>query len=92
MQRDKLIASVRRNSRLAYLRMQDQIASASASAQAAYQTISDTALDTWSESQLKEFCDKNSIKGECSTLVVVGLATTLRRAASPLTFPRSATR
>ncbi|KAK3688343.1 hypothetical protein B0T22DRAFT_439897 [Podospora appendiculata] len=59
--RDKLIASVRRNSRLAYLRLQEQKASASASAQAAYATLTDKLIDAWSESQLKEFCDKNSI-------------------------------
>jgi len=55
--RDKLIASVRRNSRLAYLRMQEQ----SASAKAAYDSLTDKLIDSWSESQLKEFCDKNSI-------------------------------
>lgn len=60
--RDKLIASVRRNSRLAYLRAQDQAASASASAQAAYATLTDKIIDAWSESQLKEFADKNGIK------------------------------
>lgn len=60
--RDKLIASVRRNSRLAYLRMQEQSASAQASAKAAYDNLTDKIIDSWSESQLKEFCDKNSIK------------------------------
>ncbi|KAI1334958.1 hypothetical protein F5Y15DRAFT_263357 [Xylariaceae sp. FL0016] len=59
--RDKLVASVRRNSRIAYLKMQDQMASASASANAAYATLTDKVIDAWSESQLKEFCDKNSI-------------------------------
>ncbi|CAM1507386.1 Fc.00g070270.m01.CDS01 [Cosmosporella sp. VM-42] len=59
--RDKLIASVRRNSRLAYLRAQDQAASSTASAQAAYSTLTDMIIDAWSESQLKEFCDKNGI-------------------------------
>lgn len=59
--RDKLIASVRRNSRLAYLRAQDQAASATASAQAAYATLTDMVIDAWGESQLKEFCDKNGI-------------------------------
>ncbi|KAI5919529.1 hypothetical protein F4810DRAFT_687217 [Camillea tinctor] len=60
--RDKLIASVRRNSRLAYLKLQDQQASASASASAAYATLTDKLIDSWGESQLKEFCDKNSIR------------------------------
>ncbi|KAF7545436.1 hypothetical protein G7Z17_g9184 [Cylindrodendrum hubeiense] len=59
--RDKLIASVRRNSRLAYLKAQDQAASATASAQSAYATLTDMIIDAWGESQLKEFCDKNSI-------------------------------
>ncbi|PHH86023.1 hypothetical protein CDD83_10856 [Cordyceps sp. RAO-2017] len=59
--RDKLIASVRRNSRLAYLQAQQQVASASASAHAAYSTLTDMIIDAWNESQLKEFCDKNGI-------------------------------
>ncbi|KAI1325003.1 hypothetical protein F5Y16DRAFT_379464 [Xylariaceae sp. FL0255] len=59
--RDKLIASVRRNSRIAYLKSQEQLSSASASANAAYATLTDKIIDAWSESQLKEFCDKNGI-------------------------------
>ncbi|KAL1845481.1 hypothetical protein Daus18300_014523 [Diaporthe australafricana] len=59
--RDKLIASVRRNSRLAYLKSQEQLASATSSAQAAYATLTDKLIDSWSESQLKEFADKNGI-------------------------------
>lgn len=59
--RDKLIASVRRNSRLAYLKSQEQLASATDSAQAAYSTLTDMLIDSWSESQLKEFADKNGI-------------------------------
>jgi len=59
--RDKLIATVRRNSRLAYLRMQEQNAKAQASAKAGYDKLTDKLIDSWSESQLKEFCDKNSI-------------------------------
>ncbi|KAJ2975374.1 hypothetical protein NUW58_g8373 [Xylaria curta] len=59
--RDKLVAAVRRNSRLAYLKSQDQLYSASASANAAYGTLTDKIIDAWSESQLKEFCDKNGI-------------------------------
>ncbi|GKT83964.1 MSC1 protein [Colletotrichum tofieldiae] len=60
-QRDKLIASVRRNSRLASLKAQEQAASASASAQQAYATLTDMVIDAWSDSQLKEFADKNGI-------------------------------
>jgi hypothetical protein len=62
-QRDKLIASVRRNSRLAYLKAQDAAASATASTHAAYATLTDMVINAWSESQLKDFCDKNGIKG-----------------------------
>ena len=61
--RDKLIASVRRNSRLAYLKAAEASASASASASAAAQTLSDQLLDSWSDSQIKEWADKNGIKG-----------------------------
>ncbi|KAI0380652.1 hypothetical protein F5Y04DRAFT_95820 [Hypomontagnella monticulosa] len=59
--RNKLIAMVRRNSRLAYLKLQDQKNSAAASASAAYATVTDKLIDSWGESQLKEFCDKNGI-------------------------------
>lgn len=59
--RDKLIASVRRNSRLAYLKAQEQKEKSQASAKAAYDNLTDKLIDAWSESQLKEFCDKNSI-------------------------------
>jgi hypothetical protein len=43
--------------------MQEQSAKAQASAKAAYDTLTDKLIDSWSESQLKEFCDKNSING-----------------------------
>ena len=58
-----MIAEVRRNSHLAYLKMQDQLASATSSAQAMYQTLTNTIIDTWGESDLKNFCDKNGING-----------------------------
>jgi len=60
--RDKLIASVRRNARVASLKMADLQASASKSAEAATQTLSDKLLDSWSDSQIKEWADKNGIK------------------------------
>lgn len=60
--RDKLIANVRRNSRLASLNMQSAYASASSSAAAAQQSLSDALLDSWSDSQIKEWADKNGIK------------------------------
>ena len=60
--RDSLIASVRRNSRLASVNMKESAASASASAQAAKESLSDALLDSWSDSQIKEWADKNGIK------------------------------
>lgn len=59
--RDKLIASVRRNSRLASLKVADAQASASKSAASTYETLSDALFDSWSDSQLKEWTDKNGI-------------------------------
>ncbi len=43
--------------------MQDQAASATESSKQAYQTLTDMLIDAWSESDLKNFCDKNGIKG-----------------------------
>lgn len=60
--RDKLIASVRRNARVASLKMADLQASASKSAADATQTLSDKLLESWSDSQIKEWADENGIK------------------------------
>ena len=60
--RDKLIASVRRNSRVASLNLKESAASASKSAQASKESLSDALLDSWSDSQIKEWADKNGIK------------------------------
>lgn len=60
--RDKLIASVRRNSRLASTNLKDTTASASKSAQAAQESLSDALLDSWSDSKIKEWADSNGIK------------------------------
>lgn len=60
--RDKLIASVRRHGRLSSLNMKQSAASASASADAAKESLSDALLDAWSDSQIKEWADKNGIK------------------------------
>lgn len=49
--RDKLIASVRRNARVASLKMADMQASVSKSASDATQTLSDQLLDSWSDSR-----------------------------------------
>ncbi|ESZ97042.1 putative Stress response protein ish1 [Sclerotinia borealis F-4128] len=60
--RDKLIASVRRNARVASLKTADIQASASSSASAATETLSEKLLNAWSDTQIKEWADKNGIK------------------------------
>ena len=60
--RDKLIASVRRNSRLASVHHKEATASASSSARAAKESLSDALLESWSDSQIKEWADSNGIK------------------------------
>jgi hypothetical protein len=59
--RDKLIASVRRNSRLASLNMQSVASSASASAASVQASLSDALFDSWSDSKLKEFLDEHGV-------------------------------
>lgn len=70
--RDKLIASVRRNARLASINMSSASASASSSAASAASVASasaasaqaylgDTLFDAWSDSKLKEFLDEHGI-------------------------------
>jgi len=59
--RDKLIAQVRRNSRIASLKLQEAQASASKSAAAAKESISDQIFESWSDSVIKKWCDKNGI-------------------------------
>jgi len=60
--RDKMIASVRRNSRLASLKRQSAAASASQSAAAAVESLRDSIIESWDDSQIKEWADKNGIK------------------------------
>ena len=60
--RDKLIASLRRNSRVASDRASASYASASSSAYSAQESLSDQLLDSWSDSQIKEWLDKNGFK------------------------------
>ncbi|EPS29773.1 hypothetical protein POX_b03205 [Penicillium oxalicum] len=60
--RDKLIASVRRNSRLASLQAHSISASASASAAAAQASLSEELFNAWSDSKLKEFLDEHNVK------------------------------
>jgi hypothetical protein len=60
--RDSMIAALRRQSRLASLQSQDAYASVSSAAARAQQSLSDALLDSWSDSQIKEWADKNGIK------------------------------
>ncbi|KAG2412294.1 hypothetical protein HFD88_009851 [Aspergillus terreus] len=60
--RDRLVASVRRNARLASLHAQSIAASASASADAAQATLSEALFNAWSDSDLKKFLDEHNIK------------------------------
>lgn len=60
--RDVLIAQLRRNSRLASENAQSASASASSAAAAATDGLTDALLNAWSDSQIKEWADKNGIK------------------------------
>jgi len=60
--RDKIIASVRRNSRIASSNLAAYSASIASSAAAATSGLSDALLNSWSDSQIKEWADKNGIK------------------------------
>lgn len=60
--RDKLIATLRRNSKIAADKASQQYASASKSAAGAAQSLSDQLLESWSDSQIKEWADRNGIK------------------------------
>lgn len=59
--RDKLIASVRRNSHLASSNMDKNAKAASSSATAAQESLSNALFDAWDESRLKEFLSQNNI-------------------------------
>jgi hypothetical protein len=43
--------------------MQEEAERSRSKVQEAYATLTDKLIDAWGESQLKEFCDKNGIKG-----------------------------
>jgi len=60
--RDSMIAALRRQSRLASVNAQGAYASVSSAAANAQQSLSDALLDSWSDSQIKEWADKNGIK------------------------------
>lgn len=59
--RDKLIASVRRNGRLASLQARNLAASASKSADMAQASLSEVVFNAWSDSELKEFLDAHGV-------------------------------
>ncbi|QIW94565.1 hypothetical protein AMS68_000083 [Peltaster fructicola] len=59
--RDKLVASLRRNSKLAADSAKSSLASASKSAASAQATLSDQLLNAWSDSEIKAWFDKNGI-------------------------------
>ncbi|KAJ5888071.1 hypothetical protein N7495_008112 [Penicillium taxi] len=60
--RDNLIASVRRHSRLASLQAKSITASAMAAAESAKDTLSEEVFNAWSDSKLKEFLDSHDVK------------------------------
>jgi len=60
--RDKLIASVRRNSRIASDNLASWSAAAAASAASATQSLTDALFDTYSDSDLKKWADEKGIK------------------------------
>ncbi|KAL4800506.1 hypothetical protein BDV19DRAFT_353149 [Aspergillus venezuelensis] len=59
--RDKLIAAVRRNTRLASLQAKSIAASVVQSANAAQETLSEALFNAWSDSDLKKFLDEHGI-------------------------------
>jgi len=60
--RDKLVASVRRNSRIASNNLASWSSAAAASAASATQSLSDALFDTYSDSQLKKWADEKGLK------------------------------
>ena len=60
--RDKLIASVRRNSRIASNNLASWSSAAAASAASATQSLTDALFDTYSDSQLKKYADEKGFK------------------------------
>lgn len=60
--RDKLIASIRRNSYVASNRAAEGLASASSSASDAQSTLTDKIISAWDDTKLKQFLDENNVK------------------------------
>lgn len=59
--RDRLIASVRRNGRLATLQAISKASSVSKSAEQAQSTLSEALFNAWSDSELKKFLDSHGV-------------------------------
>jgi len=59
--RDKLIASIRRNSYVASAQANEKYNTAAKSAKSAQESLSNQLLESWSDSQIKEWLDKNGI-------------------------------
>ncbi|CAK4030518.1 Hypothetical predicted protein [Lecanosticta acicola] len=60
--RDSLIASIRRNAKVASDRAAAGMASATASAAHAQQSLTDQMIEKWGDSDIKEWLDKNGVK------------------------------
>ena len=60
--RDKLIASIRRNSYTASNRAADKLSSASASATSISSSLTDQIINAWDDTKLKQFLDENGVK------------------------------
>ncbi|PKY08171.1 putative stress response protein [Aspergillus campestris IBT 28561] len=60
--RDKLIAAVRRNARLASVQARTIAAAASASAEAAQASLSEALINAWSDTDLKKFLDEHGVR------------------------------
>ena len=60
--RDKLIAAVRRNARLASVQARTIAAAASASAEAAQASLSEALINAWSDADLKKFLDEHGVR------------------------------
>ncbi|KAL3469829.1 hypothetical protein BJX99DRAFT_240590 [Aspergillus californicus] len=59
--RDRLIAAVRRNTRMASLQARNLAASVVSSANAAQETLTEALFNAWSDSDLKKFLDEHDI-------------------------------
>jgi len=60
--RDKLVASIRRNSYTASNKASDKLSSASAAASSAQSSLTDQVISAWDDTRLKQFLDENNVK------------------------------